>query len=111
MEFKINYYLRKILKSDVLESIAQSTSNFEYITSEHIVELEGVSVKRAEKRLDAAVKDGFLKKRYLYTDMKLKLNILVGKDQIGKKIPFPGAIDDATIYISPLFIKEVYVAS
>lgn len=111
---KIIYFLRKALKIDVFEKIALKTSDFRYLTAEYIAELEGISIKHAKEKLNAAVNDGFLEKRYLFTDVDLNINILVEKDQIGEKVlidDLPESIESKEIFISPHFIKEIYVAS
>jgi len=114
MKSKIIYFLRKALKIDKFEEFARNTSDFKYLTAEHIAKLEGISVQHAKERLDRAVDDGFLEKRYLFTEIDLDLNILVEKDQIGKKVTIddlPESIDPKEIFISPHFTKDIYVAN
>lgn len=114
MKSKIIYFLRKALKIDKFEEFARNTSNFKYLTAEHIARLEGTSIENAREKLNAAVNDGFLEKRYLFTEMDLDLNILVEEAQIGKRIiidDLPQEIESKEIYISKQFTKEIYVAS
>jgi hypothetical protein len=113
MKSKIIYFLRKALKLNVFESIVKETSNFKYLTAEHMAKLEGISVEHARKKLNAAVNDGFLEKRYLFTDVDLEINILVEKNQIGKKIyidDLPETFESKEIFIAPQFTKEIYIA-
>lgn len=114
MKSKIICFLRKALKIEKFEEFARNTSDFRYLTAEYVAKLEGISIQHAKERLDTAVDEGFLEKRYLFTEIDLALNILVEKDQIGKKVTIddlPESIASKEIFISPQFTKGIYVAS
>ncbi len=114
MQSKITCFLRKILRIDKFDKFDQETSGFKYLTAEHMAELEGISIGDAKRKLDAAVSDGFLEKRFLFTEIDLDLTILVEEEQIGKTIlidDLPKSVESKEIYISPHFTKEIYVAS
>lgn len=114
MESKITFFLRKALKIDKFKKFDQETSGFRYLTAEHIAKIEGITIKQAKEKLNAAVNDGFLEKRYLFTEIDIGLSILVEEDQIGKNIlidDLPESIESNEIFISPHFTKVIYVAN
>ncbi len=113
MKSKIIYFLRKVLRIEKFEKIAQATSNFEYLTPEYIADIENIAIDKAEVELNAAVKDGFMEKKHLFYALELQSNIFVEEEQIGTTIrvddcPEMGRITD--VFVVPEHTKEVYVA-
>jgi hypothetical protein len=111
---RIISFLRKLLKIEVFERIMMKSADFTYLTPEYVSELEGISEEAAEDRLEKASEKGFLQKRYLYTNIDLDLNLIVDESHVGMRIKvenLPESFESDEIFISPMYVKKVYVTA
>ena len=114
MSSRIISFLRKLLRIDVFEEVMIKSADFTYLTPEYISEIEGISKEAAEHRLEKASEEGFLKRRYLYTNVDLDLNLIVDESQVGTRVKIedlPESSESNEILISPTYVKKVYIAA
>ncbi len=113
MKSKIIYFLKRILGIDRFERIDVLTSGFMYLTPKYVAEIEKISIDNALAKLDAAVKDGFMEKKYLFNSIDLSFPLLVEEKEIGTDVrveDFPEIGETINVFVSSEATQEVYVA-